>query len=171
MAAPSSTKFASFDEMNDDSLGPNQLYGRSKLAVILFTRFGLVNKVLTPSASGEKPRIYAIATHPGAVHTGQQDQFKEAYGNVFGTIMKTVTVPFMRAPEQGSLSTLWAATSDEVEKKDLQGVYVTDPGKWGGETSQAQNEELGENLWNLAHTLIKEKAGADALLDWQSTEI
>ena len=171
MTAPSSTKFASLDEMNDDTLGPNQLYARSKLAVILFTRFGLVNKVLTPSAAGTKPRIYAIATHPGAVHTGQQDQFKEAYGTLFGTVMKTVTVPFMRSPEQGSLSTLWAATSDEVEKQDLQGVYVTDPGKWGGESSQAQDETIGENLWKLSHELIREKAGADALLDWHSTEV
>ena len=79
---------------------------------------------LTPSATGEKPRIYAIATHPGAVHTDQQDQFKEGYGKLFGTIMKTVTVPFMRSPEEGSYSTLWAATSDEVEKKTVLHIQI-----------------------------------------------
>jgi hypothetical protein len=54
------------------------------------------------------------------VHTAQQDQFKEAYGDVFGTVMKYVTIPFMRTPEQGSLSTLYAATSDDVEKNNWQ---------------------------------------------------
>lgn len=111
-------------------------------------------------------RIYAIATHPGGVHTDQPDQLKEAYGKIFGTLAKAVTVPFMRAPDQGSLSTLWAATSPEVEAKHLQAVYVTDPGKWGGETDQAKDETLRENLWTLAEKLIKERAGEDAFLDW-----
>lgn len=162
LTAPSSVSFQSLEEINDESLGPNQLYARSKLANLLFTRW-LGAHVLEPGS-----RIYAIATHPGAVHTEQQEQFKDAYGNLFGTIMKNVTIPFMRSPEQGSLSTLWAATSPEVAEKDLQAVYVTDPGKWGGESNQAKDENLRENLWNLAEKLIKEKAGQDAFLDWSA---
>jgi hypothetical protein len=50
------------------------------------------------------------------VHTAQQDQLKEAYGETFGTVMKHVVIPFMRNPEQGSLSTLYAATSDDIDK-------------------------------------------------------
>lgn len=161
-AAPSSVAFKSLEEINDESLGPNQLYSRSKLANLLFTRY-LATHVLEPNS-----RIYAIATHPGAVHTEQQEQFKDAYGQAFGTIMKTVTIPFMRSPDQGSLSTLWAATSPEVEEKNLQAVYVTDPGQWGGESNQAKDEALRDNLWTLAQQLIKEKAGQDAFLDWSA---
>ncbi|KAI5122294.1 hypothetical protein M0805_002373 [Coniferiporia weirii] len=162
-SAPSSVSFTSLKEINDDSIGPSPLYGRSKLANLLFTRW-LAAHVLEDGS-----RIYALATHPGVVQTQQQEQFKDAYG-VFGALLKTVAVPFMRAPEQGSLSTLWASTSQEVEKKNLQGAYITDPGKWGGESKQAQDEILRENLWNLSHKLIKEKAGEDAFLDWSDTK-
>lgn len=163
--ASSSIAFESIDEINDESIGANGLYARTKLASLLFTRW-LGSKVLEQGS-----RIYALATHPGAVHTAQQDQFKDAYGQSLGTAMKTVTVPFMRSPEQGSLSTLWAATSPEVEEKNLQGVYVTDPGSVGGETKQGQDDTLAENLWKLSQKLIKEKAGNDALFDWKKVDI
>ncbi|EJD06578.1 NAD-binding protein [Fomitiporia mediterranea MF3/22] len=158
--APSSVAFESLEEINDSSLGPNTLYARSKLANILFTRW-LVAHVLEDGS-----RIYALATHPGAVHTEQQNQLKDAYGETVGGAMKAVAVPFMRSPDQGSLSTLWAATDPEVEQKGLHGAYVTDPGTVGGETKQAQNDMLADNLWTLAQGLIKEKAGEDAFLDW-----
>jgi len=117
-AASSSVRFDSVQELNDMKnesvkglLGEaNTLYARSKLANILFIK-GLVKRALVATGT---PNIYALASHPGAVHTGQQDQFKEAYGGVFGTIMKAAVVPFMRNPDQGSLSTLWAATSEDV---------------------------------------------------------
>lgn len=162
--APSAVKFASVDELKDDSISAVALYGRSKLANILFTKYGLVERVLRPTGD----RILAITTHPGAVHTGQQDQFKEAYGALFGTILKYTVIPFMRSPDQGSLSTLWAATTDEVEKNGWQGKYFTDPGELGGESEQACDAELGTRLWKLSEDLVKEKAGSDALLPWDA---
>jgi len=145
-------------------MGANALYARTKLVLILLTKYGLVERVLEPN--GDK--IFAVTTHPGAVHTGQQDQFKEAYGPVLGTLMKSVVVPFMRSPEQGSLSTLWAATSPEVVRNGWQGCYFTGPGELGKESSQASDEQLGTNLWELSEKLVKEKLGADALLPWNS---
>jgi hypothetical protein len=47
-----------------------------------------------------------------------------------------------------------------------QGKYYTDPGKVGGESSQASDEKLGTNLWELSQTVIHEKLGPDALLPW-----
>lgn len=163
-AASSSIKFANTAEINDQGSDMTAvgLYARSKLCNILFTKYGLVDRVIKPSNA----RIFALATHPGAVATGQQDQFKEAYGQTFGTLMKAVTVPFMRSPEQGSLSTLWAATSDEVDKKGWQGQYFSDPGVLGKETTQACDEQLGKNLWDVSEQLIKDKLGADGLLPW-----
>ncbi|THH10036.1 hypothetical protein EW145_g1596 [Phellinidium pouzarii] len=160
LTASSSIKFASLEEVNDESIGPNALYARSKLANILFTRW------LAAHVFERGSRIYALATHPGAVATGQQDQLKDAYGTLVGGMIKGVVTPILRQPEQGSLSTLWAATSEEIEEKDLQGVYITDPGEWGGESKQSQDEILRENLWSLSHKLIQEKAGEDAFLDW-----
>lgn len=166
--APSKTKFADPAEITDQAseLSALELYSRSKLANILFTKYGLVERVIRPTGA----RIFALATHPGAVATGQQEQFKEAYGNIVGTLMKAATVPFMRNPEQGSLSTLWAATSEEVEKNGWQGHYFSDPGTLGKESSQASDEELGRNLWNVSELLIKQKMGDKGLLPWDEVK-
>ncbi|KZT26831.1 NAD(P)-binding protein [Neolentinus lepideus HHB14362 ss-1] len=166
-AAPSSIKFASVEELEEKAsqeltMTAVALYARSKLAMILLTKYGLVERVIQPN----NDNILALATHPGAVATGQQDQFKECYGQVFGTMLKHMVVPFMRNPEQGSLSTLWAATSDEVEKNGWQGKYFTDPGQLGGESSQACDAELGKNVWELNEKLVKEKLGPDGLIPW-----
>ena len=74
----------------------------------------------------------------------------------------------MRDPDQGSLSTLWAATSEEVNENivGFQGKYFTDPGELGNETNQARDPELGARLWKLSEEIIREKAGEDALLPW-----
>ncbi|EKM54514.1 uncharacterized protein PHACADRAFT_146532 [Phanerochaete carnosa HHB-10118-sp] len=163
-AAPSSAQFTSVDELKDSSISSVGLYGRSKLANILFTKYGLEDRVFRHN----KDRIIAVATHPGAVHTGQQDQFKEAYGAVFGTVLKYSVVPFMRAPDQGSLSTLWAATSEDIESHNYEGKYFTDPGVIGSESKQACNPELGRNLWKLSEEIIKDRVGPDALLSWDA---
>lgn len=68
--APASVKFASTAEVytNEQELGPNALYARTKLAVLLNIKYGLVERVIVPNGD----RIWAAATHPGAVHTDQQ---------------------------------------------------------------------------------------------------
>jgi len=54
----------------------------------------------------------------------------------------------------------------EQDLSKWQGAYLTDPGTLGKETSQAQEAQLGANLWSLSEQLVKEKAGQDALLPW-----
>ncbi|KAI0628768.1 hypothetical protein C8Q77DRAFT_1161799 [Trametes polyzona] len=161
--APSSVAFSSPAEVSEDvNIGPTGYYARSKLANILFTKYGLVERVFFPNDD----RIYALVVHPGAVRTGQQEQMKEAYGALLGNIIKSLTVPFMRTPEEGSLSTLWAATSEDVERKGLNGRYFTEAGQVSEESSQAQDAELGKNLWVLSENLVRQKLGPDALLPW-----
>lgn len=162
-ALATAVKFSSIDEINTD-LGANGLYARAKLANILFVKYGLVERVLRPTHS----RIIAIATHPGAVHSMQQDQFKEAFGYTVGSMLKHLTIPFMRDPEQGSLSTLWAATSTEVEEdpEKWNGRYIKDPGEICEESRAAQSDELGKNLWKLSEIIVTKRLGQDALLPW-----
>ncbi|KAI0355130.1 NAD(P)-binding protein [Trametes cingulata] len=165
--APSSVRFANISEVTEDiGLGPNGYYARSKLAVLLFIKYGLVERVFTPNGD----RILALATHPGGVHTNQPEQMKEAYGKVLGTLMKAAVVPLMRKPEKGALSTLWAATSEDVEKNGWNGKYFTEAGKLSEESKQAQDPELGKNLWELSEKLITEKLGPDGLLSWDAPE-
>jgi len=166
-AAPSDVRFASVDEINTD-IGPVGLYARSKLANLLFVKYGLLERVLDPA----RDRILALATHPGAVHTGQQDQFKEAYGTVIGTVMKHTVTPFMRDAKQGCLSMLWAGTSEDVEHDPSKwnGKYITDPGQTTQESDMACDPELGKNLWILSEQLVRDKLGAAALLPWDEVK-
>ena len=60
-SAPSSIKFESKEEINED-IGPNNLYARTKLANLLYAR------QLAHSVANENVFINAI--HPGAVKTG-----------------------------------------------------------------------------------------------------
>jgi hypothetical protein len=61
--APSNVHFGSLDEINDSSIGNTEVYGRTKLAIILGVKYGLVEKVIKKNQDG----IYALSVHPGAV--------------------------------------------------------------------------------------------------------
>ncbi|KAL1965616.1 hypothetical protein VTN77DRAFT_5293 [Rasamsonia byssochlamydoides] len=163
-AAPSSVKFQSLEEINDSNLGPIPRYARSKLAMILGVKYGLVERVIKPNGDN----IYAIAVHPGTVNTAIQQQLKDAYPGILGKLMTNMSLSISRSPEQGACSAIYAAASPEIEQKGWNGVYLTDPGKLGKESSQASNPELGAALWNLSEELVKQKLGEDALADWHS---
>ncbi len=47
--APSNCHFGSVEEINDDKLSPVELYGRTKLAMILYSKYGLLEKVIKPN--------------------------------------------------------------------------------------------------------------------------
>jgi hypothetical protein len=61
--APSNVHFGSLDEINDSSIGNTEVYGRTKLAIILGVKYGLVEKVIKKNGDD----IYALSVHPGAV--------------------------------------------------------------------------------------------------------
>jgi NAD(P)-dependent dehydrogenase (short-subunit alcohol dehydrogenase family) len=60
--APSVVHFGSISEINNKDLSPLELYGRTKLALILGTSY-LTEKIIRPNNID----IYAISVHPGAV--------------------------------------------------------------------------------------------------------
>lgn len=68
LQAPSNVKFSSLDDINNPNLSPVELYARSKLALILLVRFGLLERVIKPTSDS----IYALAVHPGAVCVPQK---------------------------------------------------------------------------------------------------
>jgi len=62
-------KFATKDEFKEE-IGPDNVYARTKLAVILQQK-AIVKRFAQPPS-----KILVYSTHPGAVATGQQEQFK-----------------------------------------------------------------------------------------------
>jgi hypothetical protein len=177
-ASPSNVKFGNLDDINNSDIGPTELYARTKLALILFTKYGLYEKVIKPNSDA----IYALAVHPGAVsphvpnsettsshhqvNTAMQDQWKDAYPGFTGHLISYAMKFIGRDVEQGSYSALWALTASEIDEKHTNGAYFVDPGKEGKESSQASDPELGAQLWELGEKLVKEKLGDDALVDW-----
>ncbi|KAK4101273.1 NAD(P)-binding protein [Parathielavia hyrcaniae] len=161
--APGNVHFATLDEINDESLGPTELYCRTKLAMILFSKYGLARKVIKENGDD----ILAVAVHPGAsqVNTAMQQQWKDAYPGITGKLITWATLAFGRDVQQGSYSALWGLTSDKVQN----GWYYSDPDHPGKESAQASDEKLGEALWELSHRIIKDKLGEDALVNWTTS--
>ncbi|ORY15491.1 hypothetical protein BCR34DRAFT_558895 [Clohesyomyces aquaticus] len=144
-SAPKDTKFASLDELNRD-LGPMALYGRSKLAGILYARY------LARHLTSQYPNILANATHPGFVETRQSTQhIHEAYP-LGGYAMSIGMQPFKKTQFEGAVSTMFAATT--VEKS---GLYICPPAIVEPGSELANDEELGERLMELTWELVKEK--------------
>ncbi|EON63159.1 hypothetical protein W97_02386 [Coniosporium apollinis CBS 100218] len=163
--APSNVHFGSLEELNNPDIDGTQLYARTKLAMILGAKYGLVKKVIEPNGD----HIYALSVHPGAVNTAMQQQWKDAYPGITGKLLTAAMLFVGRNPEQGSYSALWAATAPEIEEKNMNGHYFNDPGTPGKESSQASDPNLGAALWDLSTRLIKQKLGEDALVDWNAT--
>ena len=63
LAQLSNIQFRSKDEINDPDLDSTARYNRTKLAMILFAKYGLAGKVIQEN----NDRIYALSVHPGAV--------------------------------------------------------------------------------------------------------
>jgi len=163
--APKVVKFESLEELNDDKLGPMELCGRTKLAMILGAKYGLRDHVIKPNGDN----IYAISVHPGAVNTDMQSQWKDAYPGMLGKAAEALTLLGGRDVEQGSYNTIYAATSDEIVEKNWNGWYFSDPGTEGKETAQASDPQLGAALWSLSERIVKEKLGDDAFIPWNKS--
>ena len=175
----SDTHFASISEVNTD-IGPNSLYSRSKLAQILTVR-AMVRRMRNNVPGFQSPKAtgpWINAVHPGGVSTDQQEQAVDAYGTKAKLGVAAIR-PFMKDPvDEGCRPALFAATSEDVIKDDVQGQYVscllpasqpsqsaeyisqivpdrkvTDP------SQQARDDELGENLWRLSMHILQEKIG------------
>lgn len=159
-AAPSSVKFESVDEINTD-IGATYLYNRTKLAQILFAgelikhikagQFGPVNET--------EGLPWINCTHPGAIKTDQQFQAEEAYGTI-GKIGVRAVRPFLGDPvDQGCRSALFATTSPDIAKEQIQGAYIVPDRKPTDPTSQAKDPNLSASLWKLTKEILESKIG------------
>lgn len=150
-ATPSSCKFESLDELNQD-LGPNGQYGRSKLAAILYSRY--LNKHLTSA----HPNILANAMHPGFVDTKMsREDIHEPYP-LGGYVMSVAMAPIKKNIMQGCVSTVFAATTTTKS-----GQYICPPAVPESGNALAQNEALGEQLMKLTREIVKEKTYEDSV--------
>lgn len=68
--------------------------------------------------------------------------------------------PFLKDPvSQGCRPALFATTSKEIEEQEISGQYIVPDKKVTSPSSKAQDDELGERLWNLMEQMLKDRLG------------
>lgn len=110
-------------------------YGRTKLMNILFTR-ELARRL-------EGTGVTANAVHPGTVATG----IWRGAGGVFGTVIGALAPLLMRTPEEGAQTSIYVATSPEVE--GMTGLYFSDS-KPVSPSKAAQDDAAARRLWTVS---------------------
>lgn len=143
--APKDTKFESLEELNTD-IGPQPLYGRTKLATILYARY------LARHLTSQYPNILSNATHPGIVETRQSAvHIHEAYP-LLGYAMSVGAAPFKKTQFEGCVSAMFAATTTERSGEYICPPAIVEPG-----SDKSNDVQLGEQLMDLTWKIVKEK--------------
>jgi NAD(P)-dependent dehydrogenase (short-subunit alcohol dehydrogenase family) len=115
------------------------VYGRSKLANILFTR------ELARRLAGSGVTVNAV--HPGVVRTGLGQ-------NNDAPILKFLTNlarPFFRSPESGAKTSIWACTAPELA--GVTGRYFSDCREQTPHAN-AQDDVAASRLWDASAKLV-----------------
>lgn len=117
----------------DFGLGGMGAYGRSKLALNLFT-FELARRV-------ERKGVTANCLHPGTARTHIW-----AHAGPFSPLVRFATL-FMIGPEEGAKTTVFLASSPEVE--DVTGKYF-EKCKAKTPSPESNDGEMASRLWDLS---------------------
>ncbi|KAJ3788752.1 hypothetical protein GGU10DRAFT_409782 [Lentinula aff. detonsa] len=121
-------------------------YANSKLFNMLFTNE--LQKRL------EGTRIYCLSVHPGVISTDIWLGMNQSWPWL--SPLHAIRRRLMLTPYQGALTQLYAATSPEVEAKDLKAAYLVPFGKVGNKPSLGEDKkgELGKSFMDLCEKLI-----------------
>jgi NAD(P)-dependent dehydrogenase (short-subunit alcohol dehydrogenase family) len=114
-----------------------QVYGKSKLANILFTR-ELARRL---AGSG----VTANALHPGFVGSN----FGKNNG-LLGRVSMTLLRPFARSPEKGAETAVWLCASPELDGRSGEYFFDEKPRRLN---ASAQNDEDARRLWALSERM------------------
>ena len=129
-----------FDDLNFEHrpFKTFEVYGHSKLANILWTR------ELARQLQGTG--VTANCVHPGAVRSGLGKQ-----NGWLGKLTTALVGPFFQSPEQGASTSIYVATSPDVE--GVSGKYFAkcrelEPKPW------AKDEAAAKQLWDVSRQLV-----------------
>ncbi|CAG8789673.1 23839_t:CDS:2 [Racocetra persica] len=132
-----------FEKLNDpNAMDSMPRYGLSKLANILFT-----NELNKRYLEGEQ--IYTNSLHPGLIDTNliKKNDFALPEHYLVGLI----------SPEDGAITSLYCATSPEIEEKNYRAKYFEPFGKECELPPYAEDDDLAKQLWEFTEHLINEK--------------
>jgi len=132
-----------FDDLQlTQGYGGMRAYARAKLANIYFTR-ELARRL-------EGAGVTVNALHPGGVATGfaRDGDVKGLFSWLF-----TLARPLLRSPEKGAQTSIYLASSPEVE--GVTGKYFADS-KETQPTAIARDDEAARRLWEASEALVSQ---------------
>jgi retinol dehydrogenase 14 len=125
-----------------------QAYNNSKLAIVLFT-YELARRL-------EGTGVSANCVHPGVVRTnmghGERPPLR-------WRLLITLSRPFMRTPEQGARTSVYAATAAELE--GVSGRFFAN-GREARTSESSYDADLAKRLWDVSAALV----GLDSARAW-----
>jgi NAD(P)-dependent dehydrogenase (short-subunit alcohol dehydrogenase family) len=121
-------------------------YGQSKLANVLFT-YELARRLVGT-------RVTANALHPGVIGSG----FGQTYGGALSVLVK-IARPFMLTPEEGARTSVYLASSPEVE--GVSGKYFSKC-KPLRSNAISYDEASQRKLWALSEQLVSDQGARAA---------
>ena len=128
-----------FDDLNaEKKYATFKVYGRSKLANILFTR------ELSKRVGGKQLTVNCL--HPGAVSTSLGTQNNGLLGKLLPLLLK----PFFRTPEMGAETSLYLALSPALD--DITGRYFSNC-KEVKVKAWARDDSEAARLWDVSAEL------------------
>ncbi|KAJ3759959.1 short chain dehydrogenase [Lentinula raphanica] len=153
MASTTTPNFTSLEGLNQKTCAAMQRYGLSKLTNILLT-----NELQKRFIESGITNVYCLSIHPGVVATELARGPSQSWP-LIAPLWKVIP-RFLKTPEQGALTQLYAATSPEVEEKDLKAALLFPVGQVTSKNSLAEDKDgkLGSDFWNLCEALMQEKA-------------
>jgi len=136
-----------FDDLQSQKrFGAMRVYGQSKGCNILFT-VELARRL-------EGTGVTANAVHPGAVSTGLG-----ANSGGFMAMLQKVAMVFMKSPVVGADTSVYLATSPEVD--GVSGGYFFKR-KPHPSTAETRDPDRAKRLWTLSEALVADSAVASA---------
>ncbi|CAO3572932.1 unnamed protein product [Mortierella alpina] len=135
-----------------DAEAPLTNYNRSKLANILYTK-ALARRL----CNAGHDKVFVNAVHPGFCITGIDDNVGGTLGYLATTLMAATRNLAGRSAADGALSTLYCATSPEIESKNLTGRYFVPDAHELRPSPYAMNKELQERLYKYSEDFMAKR--------------
>lgn len=119
-----------------------------------------------PNTTTRVLQVLVNAVHPGFVATELFRQFGALYGSWVDVIVQYATAKVALTPEQGALTTLYAATSPVVEQERITGQFFVPFGRVGTRNWRAYDRDMHEKLWDFSVRTVQAH-----LPDWFTSEL
>lgn len=138
-----------------------QAYGQAKSANALFAK--------RVDTIGQEHGVRAFSVHPGGIFTPLQRHLPEeemvalGWKNADGTIPEAVAAMF-KTPEQGASTSVWAATSAQLdgmggvycENCDIAQLATEESMRWEHARAWICDDESAEKLWEMSEKMLEE---------------